>query len=645
MCRIAGFWDFNYRDDYDITEVATNMRDTLIHGGPDDAGNYIEVENGLALSHRRLSIIDLSDLAHQPMISENKEVIISYNGEVYNFQEIKKELEGLGITFKSTSDTEVILKAYIKWGFDFIHKCRGMWAFAIWDEREEKIILCRDRVGVKPLYWYLQEGIFMFSSELKAFHKHPKFKKDLWPEALSLYLQYGYISSPYSIFKHTYKLEPGHFLTINKNGDIKKDKYWEAEDFYHDTAATNSFNKKTENEIEEELEDILRDSFKLRMVADVPVGMFLSGGIDSSLVTAILQKEYTTPLKTFTIGFHEKQYNEAQWAKKVSAHLGTDHTELYCTAKDAFDIIKDIPQLYDEQFGDSSAIPTHLVSRLAKEQVKVSLSADGGDEQFCGYKRYWYSDKLIKTLNNIPLSNHFPKALSLVSPDLAFSIITPLLDKFKPSLKRSVYKDKYIKLLMFLEEKDHFKKYDIITKFFLTDDLLLLDHQKDITQTYKVEHQNGLDNISLYMLYDLKSYLPDDLLVKVDRATMGVALEGREPFLDHKIIEYAARLPMEYKYKNNTSKYILRKILYKHVPRELIDRPKQGFAIPLYEWFRNELKELYLEYLNPERIKNEGIFDSKEVEKLLNDFLNDKGISPFKLWYLFVFQVWKEKYL
>jgi len=646
MCRITGFLDLTFKGEYNLTQTIISMRDTLIHGGPDDGGIYIEPQNGLSLAHRRLAIMDLSPLGHQPMEFDN--LVITYNGEVYNFKEIRKELENFGYSFKSNTDTEVVLKAFHKWGINAVHKFRGMFAFAIWDKKKKKLTLVRDRIGVKPLYWYFKDGLFMFSSELKAFHKHPKFKKELNLEALTLYLQYGYITAPYTIFKNTYKLLPGHYLEIDLKGNIKIKPYWEIENFIiQGLEEKEKWLKKSEDELTEELEELLTESFKLRMVSDVPVGVFLSGGIDSSLVSALLTKE-GYKLKTFTIGFHEKEYNEAHYAKKVAEYLGTEHTELYCTPKDAFEIIPKLPELYDEPFGDSSAIPTYLVSRLAKSKVKVSLSADGGDEQFCGYTRYTFTINGILKLANLPFRNLLVKILETIGTDNLYYIYKSfrfVLPKYTNA------RDKIAKLINTLKEKDSVKIYDISLKYFLPSDLKKL-LKVDIplkNQLFKVEsledYKNQLDSLSFFMYYDLKTYLPDDILVKVDRATMGVSLEGREPFLDHKILEWSLRLPAEFKYRNGKTKYLLRKILYKYLPKELVDRPKQGFGAPIYEWFRNDLKELYLDFLNSNQIRKQGIFEPKEVEKILNLYLKDEGINPNKLWLLFNFQLWSEKWL
>jgi asparagine synthase (glutamine-hydrolysing) len=639
MCRIVGFWDLKYKGSYSLEDVVTDMRDTLIHGGPDDAGNYTEKNRGLALGHRRLSILDLSAHGHQPMKNNEGSFWITYNGEVYNFCEIKDELEGEGHKFKSSSDTEVILTAYAKWGIKSVHKFRGMFAFAIWDKRKEKLILCRDRVGVKPLYYYRKNGLFMFASELKAFHKHPGFCKELDEKALGLYLQFGYIPAPYSIFKHTYKLRPGHYLEADKYGDVKEIKYWDAEDYYKEGLELQEngyFENKKDEDIGDELEDILSESFKLRLVSDVPIGVFLSGGLDSSIVTALIQKNNNRAVKTFTIGFKEEKHNEAIWARKVANHLGTDHAELYCTHEDALSIIPRLPEIYDEPFGDSSAIPTHLLSKLAREKVKVALSADGGDEFFCGYPKYWIIAEKAGNLAKIPLMD---KIANLISPDMVLNVYKA----FKPILPDyQNLKDRYKKIQWILGTKDVVKQSILVSSAFANEDLNALGYgNQDIISNGGYNY----DPISSMMLFDCKNYLPDDILAKVDRASMAVALETREPMLDHKILEYTAKIPLLYKYRKGTSKYILRKILYKHVPQDLVCRPKHGFGIPIYEWFKTDMQRYYTEYLNKKRLEREGYLNAEYVDALLSQCINEKGISHSKLWVLLMFQMWREKWL
>jgi asparagine synthase (glutamine-hydrolysing) len=373
--------------------------------------------------------------------------------------------------------------------------------------------------------------------------------------------------------------------------------------------------------------------------------MFLSGGIDSTLVTALLQKDSPSPLKTFTIGFHEKEYNEANWAKKVAEHLGTDHTELYCTTQEAFDIIPKLADLYDEPFGDSSAIPTYLVSQLAKEQVKVSLSADGGDEQFCGYNRYWNTINVMNKLDKLPMSSMIPTLAKWVNPDLAFAVI----DRFTalmPKTRKKIFKDKFIKFRDFVNTDHYLTKYDMIYKFFLPQELEGLGIHSNLTQVPLMDKR--VENLDIYgqsMFYDLKTYLTDDILTKVDRATMGVSLEGREPFLDNRILEYSSRMPMKYKYRDGQSKWVLRKILEKYVPNEYFERKKQGFSIPIYEWFKNDMKDLYYEQMNPDRIKRDGVLNPAPIKKMLDDYMKGRGVYPFKLWFLFIFQLWYEKHM
>ncbi len=620
------------------------MTDCLYKRGPDDSGFFVDSNNNIGLGHRRLSILDLSPAGHQPMANDDQTIWIVFNGEVYNFAEIRKELEVKDYKFKSNSDTEVIIKSYQEWGIDCIKKFRGMFAFAIWDEKKEKLFLVRDRAGVKPLYYYFKDNLLLFSSELKSFHKHPKFEKEINFSALALFLQFGYISAPYTIFDNAYKVKPGHYLEFNKDGSFKEKKYWDIVDFYLAEKTD-----KTEEKIEEELEQILTESFKYRMVSDVPVGVFLSGGIDSSLVTALLQKNSKIPLKTFTIGFNEKEYDEAPHAKKIAEHLKTDHHELYCAAKDALEIIPKLPEIYDEPFGDSSAIPTYLVSKFAREKVAVALSADAGDELFCGYSSYKSLSehyRVISRTNSLLLS--CCSFLLHVIPSVFLSNIYNLFSFMLPrqtNVSNKIYKFKKIikykgeKLLPALVKNghSHWLEDQIST-------LLKKQYRPLLTNFSEFDKVKDLDPMTQMQAVDFKTYLPDDILVKVDRAAMAVSLESREPLIDHKIAEYIAQVPIDLKYKNGQSKYILRKILYKYVPKELLERPKQGFAIPMDKWLKNDLKPLLEKYLSEERIKKQGIFDEKYIKESLGGYLSGKSDSAYKFWFLLVFQMWYEKY-
>ena len=623
MCGIVGIWDYKNKIRKEILE---RMRDTLVHRGSDDQGIFIDEKNNIGFGHQRLSIIDLSEAGHQPMIDED--LVIVFNGEIYNFKEIRKELENKRYKFKSNSDTEVILKSYQEWGKGAIAKFRGMFSFAILNKENGKLILCRDRAGVKPLYYYFDGSLFIFASEIKAIISHPKVEKELNFDGLALFLQFGYIPEPHSIFKNIYKLEPGHFLEIDEKRNIKKEKYWDVIDFY-----LKGVQKINEQEAVDELENILIDSFKLRLVSDVPVGIFLSGGVDSSLVAALLAKNTNYPLKTFTIGFQEQEYNESERAKKIAGYLGIEHYEILCTEKEAIDIIPKLPEIYDEPFGDSSAIPTYLLSKFVKNYVKVSLSADAGDEIFCGYGHYKLINDIFRGINAVPAIFLNPVFLSQGAK---------LGNLF---LKRPNLQNRIRKMNKAIENKKNLEQvFTTINSHWLKDEISeLLIKNFSFSKTFFDDFNRikNLDLITQMQAVDFKTYLPSDFLTKIDRATMAVGLEGRDPLLDQNIIEYAARLPLKFKYPN---KYILKKILNKYLPKELFERPKKGFAAPMDIWFKGRLKPLLEEYLNPQRISRDNIFNSQIISKELVSF--EKGSASInRLWLILIFQIWKEKWL
>jgi asparagine synthase (glutamine-hydrolysing) len=576
------------------------------------------------------------------MISDCENYSIVFNGEVYNFKDIQKELLELDYKFVSNSDTEVILYSYKEWGIKCLDKFIGMFAFSIFDKLKSKIILVRDRVGVKPLYYYANENKFMFSSEIKSFHHHPKFEKVLNKEILPYYFQFGYIPEPYSIFKNCYKLKAGHYLEFDtKDLTFNITKYWDISDTYEEEK-----NNKNEVEILEDIENLLIDSCNLRMVSDVPVGVFLSGGYDSSLVTALLQKNTKEKINTFTIGFYEKEYNEAEHAKKIAEYLGTNHTEYYCTKDDLISIIKDLPFIYDEPFGDSSTLPTIIVSKLAKEKVTVALSADGGDEVFCGYSKYFALNKIDNLFNS-----KFKKAiLKFFINFLSENNVESLNNLLPKNIKQTNIKDKFNKFKrtinttnqqnMFINASSLVNIIDIKKLLKISD----IDFNKTNFSSFnKIENQSVLNKM---MLTDYKTFMLDDVLTKVDRATMSVSLEGREPLLDHRIAQYLAKVPDKLKYKNNQGKYLLRKILYKYIPKEMIDKPKSGFNIPLDEWLKKDLKYLIDKYLDNKLIIKDDIFHVSEIEKLKEDFFNlNKSDDINKIWLILMFQMWKEKWL
>ncbi|MGI9534210.1 MAG: asparagine synthase (glutamine-hydrolyzing) [Thermodesulfobacteriota bacterium] len=642
MCGIVGCYNFRGRKS---EEILLSMRDSLTHRGPDDAGIYFDEDNQVGIGHRRLSVIDLSSQGHQPMSDKDGSVWITYNGEIYNYKEIRKQLISRGYSFKSNSDTEVVLKAYLCWGIDCLKEFIGMFAIAIWDRRDKKLFIARDRAGVKPLYYYYKNNRLLFGSELKALMAHPEFPKEIDFGAVSNFLRYGYIPAPTTIFEDTFKLRPGHYFCI-QNYKLREVKYWDINNYYCQEELPG-----TEDELAEELEDLLADSFKYRLLSDVPVGIFLSGGIDSSTLTAILQKSTNVRQKTFSIGFHEDKYNEAKWSSKVARHLETDHTEYYMSVKDCLGVVEELPEIYDEPFGDNSGIPTYILSKLARENVTVALSADGGDELFGGYKHYGTLSSLNCSFRRIPkfLRDKAVGTLNVLSPSRTekyYSTLKPIL----PCIKD--VKDKYEKYRDILRASNKGNFTDIYksnNSKWTHDEMenLLNINSCCKYKTYfdtTFSELGKINDKSRMMATDFKTFLVDDILTKVDRASMRASLESREPFLDHRLVQYAARIPPGLKIKNGKSKYILRKILYKYVPRNLVDRPKMGFVVPLSDWLKSDLYPLLMDYLDENKLKREGIFNEKTVSLNIKSFLNG-SVSENKIWYLLMFQMWKDRWL
>jgi len=615
MCGIIGFIGQN-------RDIAKKMLKRISHRGPDDSGVFCD--GNVTLGHVRLSILDLSSAGHQPMSYEN--LVIVFNGEIYNFEEIKKELSN-EYFFDSNTDTEVVLKAFHKWGVDAINRFIGMFAFAIYDKSKKEIFLFRDRVGVKPLYYYFDGKDFLFASELKPIMEY---KKDLQidKDALYEFFQFGYISSNLSIFQKCNKLPAGHYGIFNiQNLTFKLYKYWSIIPFFEKPKF-----KRKEEDLVDELEALLIDSCKYRMVADVPVGVFLSGGIDSSVVTAILQKHYGD-IHTFTIGFKEAKYNEANWAKKVAKYLGTNHTEKYLNSSEAKEILNYFVKIYDEPFGDSSGVPTTLVSQIAKDSgIKVVLSADGGDEIFCGYERYWFTYNIGRKLFKIPYS--LRKLLAILMDKVG-------VDNASKIFKIRNFAHKYNQLSEMLKEKEWQGLYEKIihnSKNYQMKELIGYISKVD-EKSFKIgEKEHPIQGM---MLWDYHRYLPDDILVKVDRATMYTSIEGREPLLDHRIAEFMAQVPFEYKYRNGTSKYLLRKVLERYLPKELIDRPKMGFGIPMFEWFGGELRNLFEKYF----AEDDDILNMQYVRELYLKLKNNKPVNINLLWFVLVYKMWKKEYL
>ncbi len=634
MCGVAGFIDWDKRSDKANLIAMTN---TLEHRGPDDAGiELFENDNcTIGLGHRRLSIIDLSPLGHQPMSYLDRYSIV-FNGEIYNYEEIRNELIDLGYKFKSNSDTEVVMASFDAYGHSFVHKCIGMFAFVLTDHKVSKVYIYRDRAGIKPMYLYDHENLFLFASELKAFHQHPLFVKKIREGAVQSFLRYSYVPSDQCIFDYCYKLLPGHYIEIDLNlGTKSLNKYWEVLDYYNKPKLDIS-----EDEAFSVVERTLKSACDYRMVADVPVGMFLSGGYDSSAVAALLQSERTDKVRTFTIGFENKGFNEAGYAKKVAEILGTDHTEYFCDAKEALDIIPSLAYYFDEPFADSSAIPTTLVSRLARKSVTVALSADAGDELFAGYERYSVIHKQQSIINKIP--NGVFKA--------GYKVMNYFDPKNIPIAKNTFnFPARYHKLKSLLKENSPGSSYMTLIQYFSDEESkeLMVNYKRDFTLLDTFNQLLPKDNsiVNFMTAMDYKTYLVDDILTKVDRATMSVSLEGREPLLDHRLIELAAQLPDHLKFKNGNKKYILKQITHKYLPKKLMERPKMGFGIPLEDWFRKDLKEVLMHYLSDDKLSKHNLFNIELIQTYKADFLSGGSSSIGKLWLLLMFQMWYERWM
>jgi asparagine synthase (glutamine-hydrolysing) len=639
MCGITGFIDLQSRQSsIDMQALISCMANTIRHRGPDDQGAWVDETAGVALGFRRLAIIDLTPSGHQPMVSQNGRYVIVFNGEIYNFEELRQELISSGHTFRGTSDTEVMLASVCQWGVESaVKRFNGMFAFALWDRQERTLFLVRDRLGIKPLYYGWMGRVLMFGSELKPLVAHPAFHAEVNRDALALYLRHNCIPAPYTIYQNVNKLPAGTILKVDLSQGATLSEpqvYWSARQVA-EQGASQPF-QGDDIEAADELDLRLRESVRLRMIADVPLGAFLSGGVDSSTVVALMQAQSSIPVKTFTIGFYEDNYNEAAYAKEVARHLKTDHTELYVTPEEAQAVIPRLAMLYDEPFSDSSQIPTFLVSQLARQHVTVSLSGDGGDELFAGYNRYQWGRKLWGGINRIPssLRKMGGKALTKISPQRWELLLRATRI---PDAAEKVYK-----IAEILEAQDP----DILY-------LSLSSHWKDPAQVVIGSHEPetifsqrqrwaNLPNFTQRMMFlDLITYLPDDILTKVDRASMGVSLEVRVPLLDdHRVVEFAWRLPMALKIRDGQSKWLLRKVLYRYVPRELIERPKMGFGIPIGNWLRGPLRTWAEDLLAEERLRKEGYLNPTPVRQKWQEHLAGKQNWQYYLWDILMFQAW-----
>ncbi|MDP2830253.1 MAG: asparagine synthase (glutamine-hydrolyzing) [Sulfuricellaceae bacterium] len=644
MCGITGFLNQTEVDQSSV--IANRMADAIAHRGPDDAGIWVDAAAGIGLAHRRLSILDLSPAGHQPMISACGRYVIVFNGEIYNHLALRAAL--VTQVWRGHSDTETLLAAIAAWGIEAaLTQCVGMFAFALWDRHERSLTLARDRLGEKPLYYGWVNGTFLFASELKALRIWPGFAADIDRDALALYMRHNYVPAPWSIYRGIWKLPPGTFLRVNAGdralGRGEPLPYWSAR-AVAEAGLAHPF-AGDEREAALELERMLSQAIAGQRLADVPLGAFLSGGIDSSVVVALMQAQSRRPVKTFTIGFHESGYNEAPHARAVAAHLGTDHTELYVTSRQAMDVIPLLPTLYDEPFADSSQIPTFLVSQLARRHVAVSLSGDGGDELFGGYNRYFWAMQLWRRLSRMPLPLRRGLACALVAlPPVAWNHLFRMAGPLLPGrLRHANPGDKLHKLATLFAARQPEAIYQRLVSHWDDPAGVVLGAGEPATVVTDPARWLACDDFAQRMMYlDLVSYLPDDILVKVDRAAMGVSLETRVPLLDHRLVEFAWRLPLDMKIREGQGKWLLRQVLYRHVPKHLIERPKMGFGVPIDVWLRGPLRDWAEALLDESRLRREGYFDPVPIRNKWAEHLSGRRNWAYHLWDVLMFQAWLE---
>lgn len=654
MCGITGFVSAGGGDKQELETRVGRMSDQLAHRGPDDSGAWVDPITGVALGFRRLAIIDLSAAGHQPMVSACERFVIVFNGEVYNFAELRRELEPRGHQFRGHSDTEVMLASIGEWGLEAaVRKFVGMFAFVLWDRQERLLHLVRDRVGIKPLYYGRASpgGAFVFGSELKALRAYPGFAPEVNRDALALLMRHSYIGEPHSIYRGILKLPAGCILTIDVGS--KEDlsaapeprPYWIARMVAEEGVAEPFLG--SDDDALDRLDTLLRDSIRMRMIADVPLGAFLSGGIDSTAVVALMQAQSNRPVKTFSIGFREGEYNEAHHARAVAAHLGTDHTELYVTPEEARAVIPKLPRLFDEPFADASQIPTYLVSAMARREVTVSLSGDGGDELFCGYTRYPITVSAWSKFRKLPLP------LARIAAGMITSVEPATYDRclgwMSGRLSRPGRHDRpgirLYRLAELLTVDSPARLYRrLVSHTDAPQQIVVGGEDPETPLSVACRTESPLAPIERLMYLDLVTYLPDDILVKVDRASMAVSLEVRVPLLDHRVIEFVWRLPIHMKVQEGQSKRILRHLLYRYVPPELIDRPKRGFELPIQAWLRGPLRDWAEALLDRNRLRREGYLRPEPIRAQWEEHLSGRLDHHYFLWNVLMFQAWLEEW-
>lgn len=638
MCGFAGFLG---GDNESPRELAERMATTISHRGPDDSGVWVDEAHGLAFAHRRLAVLDLSPTGHQPMMSLTGRYVIAFNGEIYNHVAMRVELGDF--SWRGASDTETLLAGFDAWGIEAtLGRSVGMFAFAVWDRHACTLTLGRDRLGEKPLYYGWQGNTFLFGSELKALKAHPAFDARVDRNALALLMRHGAISAPYSIYQGINKLLPGSLLTVSRQmHDAQPVRYWDARQVVSD-GMTQPF-VGSPDEAVDELDTLLCASVGQQMIADVPLGAFLSGGVDSSTIVALMQAQHSRPIRTFSIGFNEAGYNEAEHASAVARYLGTDHIELYVDAQQAMDVIPRLPDMYSEPFADSSQIPTFLVSQLARRHVTVSLSGDGGDELFGGYNRYVLGQHLWGRLSHVPmwLRAFLVRGIHAWPSAVWNRLLGPVQALMPMGLRQANVGDKLHKGAAVMMAQTPKELYRLLVSHWTEPESLVLGAHEPTTVLSDSALQPVTDGfVHEMMALDLIRYLPDDILVKIDRAAMGLSMETRVPLLDHRVVEFAWRLPLNYKLRDGVGKWPLRQVLYKYVPRKLIERPKMGFGIPIDSWLRGPLRDWAEALLDTSCLRQEGYFDPQQVRKKWVEHLSGQHNWQNLLWDVLMFQAW-----
>jgi asparagine synthase (glutamine-hydrolysing) len=652
MCGLAGLLDPSAGTrEADLRAAVTAMTDSVRHRGPDDSGVWTQPEAGLALGHRRLSVLDLSPQGHQPMQSACRRYVLVFNGEIYNHAAIRRQLEKEGSVphWRGHSDTEVMLAAFDHWGVEgALQRFNGMFAFALWDTRERVLHLARDRMGEKPLYYAWLNGTFVFASELKAFRAFPSWRGAIDRNALALFLRHNYVPTPYSIFEGVQKLPAASWLSLPRarasTRQFEIQSYWSVRAAAE--AGVASPLDMDDAGVVNEADRLLREAVKLRMEADVPLGAFLSGGIDSTTVVALMQTQSDRPVKTFSIGFHEAAYNEAQHAEVVARHLGTEHIELYVTPEQAMAVIPRLPLLYDEPFSDSSQIPTFLVSELARRHVTVSLSGDGGDELFAGYNRYFWGRNIWRTIGWMPnwLRALAASVCELASQDRFRALVDGVGRRVPAAMAVRNPIDKLQKLAEVLTAGSPDEMYYRLVSHWKDPSAVVRESHEPPTVLTESRAPDGMDFTQRMMYLDMLTYLSDDILVKVDRAAMGVSLETRVPLLDHRVVEFAWQLPLSMKIRGGQGKWLLRQVLYRHVPRQLVERPKMGFSVPIDDWLRGPLRDWAESLLDEQRLRVEGFFNPKPIREKWSEHVSGHRNWQYYLWDILMFQAWHERW-